>query len=1248
MALSQAEPGESETRTSTAVVNWCAIHMSARTPWLQMRPLWAFSLVSIAALALTAYFPPARAVAAPADTSFEHFVKPFLNQNCLRCHNVENSTAGIRVDLLDATFGDDQIRMWNAVQRRIRGGTMPPKGQPQPAGAERQKMAEWIGHGLEVARLRPAPKNGLVRRLTVAQYRNTLRELLLIDNDLTAALPPDAVSKDGFLNNRDTLQLSPLLMEAYFEIAEKALDHAIVDPASKPSIQNFRVDLGSGVNPAPLPEKLVLGAGSQLLENSDVLVTQLTPSKSFGFEPFFMRTKYRFIEGYRGNDTVRGWRDYDSIYHAVFADMRGSAGYPKGSPWSTVPQGLLLRPAIPTEEMFDADGTYGPKANFKISLRELPDHGRFRVTVTAARYNDGLLLDRGAVAETGQGVVWRSANAPDTVAIPEAGIYQVDVYASESKSSNPDGSKLNDGLTAAWPLTAPAENALAGRLEGTAHFTDSPAGKALSLTGGADSLLIPRSAIPTDDARNVGDGDFAVAAWIRPQQLERAAIVSLGASGRTQGWFLELPDSRGTLRLQTAGQADQAIGAVSSRPGAIRAKAWQHVAAVVRRGRNETLLYVNGTLVAKGALGAAQFDDPKADLQIGNLFGTQPFRGDLADVRLYRRPLEAPEILALVQPRKQLLQPLTEKPRGNRKPQLPELTLNLGGRQFSGALQQPAFLVLRLEAGPLRMQAKYDAKELDRVVLTPLAPDQAIAKRFLRFEKRQPRVGVHLGLRRDCGSTFAPVGVPQTVTSDKLAKYVFEGAIENFPSPTVEKDNVNYLAGIHEIAVRSEYTDGRDMPRLLIRSVEFEGPYYEMWPPRSHRKIFVDFDRKNDTQVWARKIVHNFASRAYRRPITAAEESALMAVYAKAQSGGRSFQDAVKDTLQVVLTSPQFLFLVETSATPAPEPLDNFELASKLSYFLWNGPPDRRTLELAANGTLAKQLNPEVDRMITDPRFSRFINEFASQWLSLDKFQVLEADRKRYPRLTRDTRAELKQEPVEFIQYLIRNNLPAKNLISSDFIIANETVASYYDLGDKTESGFRFVAFPHGRPDLGGILTQSAILAGLSDGRESNPVKRGAWVARKIIAEPPAPPPPNVPALKADEKGLTLRQRLEQHRSQPACMQCHTKIDPWGVAFEEYDAGGRRKQQQVDATSTLPDNTEVSGANDLKRYLTEDRIDQVAFSVLKHLATYAAGRTLTYNELDYLKRDGLKLKAGGYRMKDMVRYVVNSKVFLEK
>ena len=158
-----------------------------------------------------------------------------------------------------------------------------------------------------------------------------------------------------------------------------------------------------------------------------------------------MRTRYRFIEGYAGNATVRGWRDYDSIYHAVFACMRGSPGYPKGFPYNTVPQGLLLRPAITNDEIFQGDGTYGPKANFKISLRELPDHGRFRVTVTAAKYNDGLLLDPGAAAQSPDGaggVVCRDPDSPQTVTIKTPGIYQVDVYPSSPRGKPGRGGRV--------------------------------------------------------------------------------------------------------------------------------------------------------------------------------------------------------------------------------------------------------------------------------------------------------------------------------------------------------------------------------------------------------------------------------------------------------------------------------------------------------------------------------------------------------------------------------------------------------------------------------------------------------------------------------------------------------------------------------------------------------------------------------------------------------------------------------------
>uniref|UniRef100_Q02AS6 Cytochrome c domain-containing protein n=1 Tax=Solibacter usitatus (strain Ellin6076) TaxID=234267 RepID=Q02AS6_SOLUE len=1217
------------------------VGMTPRTRWLRFRALCAIGLGSVGGIAFTAHFLPAQTSQSDQkalESSFGQLVKPFFAKNCVTCHNSDLSTAGLRVDQLDATLEDRQLKQWEAIRNRVKGGTMPPKGLPQPSAAERDQMVAWITQALEVARLRPAPKNGVVRRLTVAQYRNTLKELLKLDDDVTAGLPPDAVSREGFLNNKDTLQLSPLLTEAYFEVAEDALNRAIVDVNKKPWIQDFRVDLGAGINPAPLPEKLILGAGSQLLDNPDFVVTQPVPVKPFAFETHVMRTKFRYIEGYRGNDTVRGWRDFDSIYHAVFADMRGSGGYPKGKAYSTVPQGLLLRPAIPSEEIFEVDSTYGPKANFKISVRELPDYGRFRVTVTAAKYRDGLLLDHGANVQpkAADAVIIQDPKIPATVTIPKAGIYQVDVFTEEPAAGPPDVSRLTEGLTGAWPQTGDA----GGSLSGKTAVVDSPLGKALSFSGTADGFAVPRKAIPTDDAHNVGEGDFSVAAWIRPGKLKREGLVSLGDSDRNEGWFLDIPDDKGALRFQTAGREAGASATVMTPGGVLHADTWQHVAVVVRRGRNDARIYVNGSLVGRAATGSAQFDDTKSDLQIGHIPRSSVFQGEMADVRLYRRPLEETEIQSLLQPGKQFVKSV---PRRNA-----DLTLRLGELQFIGALQ-PAFLVVRLEAGTLPVSAKYGGvRDMERMVLTPLAASDETAKRFATFEKRSPRLGVHLGLRRDCGSTFAPVGPPQVVSSEKPAKFVFEGAIRNFPSPEADKDNVNYLAGVREIGVRSEYTDGRDMPRLVIRSVEFEGPYYDSWPPVSHKNIFVDFDRKSDSQAYGRKIIRDFATRAYRRPITGADEAPPMAVFQKSLDSGRSFQDSVKDALLVVLTSPQFLFLIEMSKTPAPEPLDGYELASKLSYFLWNGPPDQKTLQLAAAGTLQKQLNSEAARMIADPRFSRFADEFTSQWLSLDKFQVLEPDRKKFPKLTRDTRAQLKQEPVEFVEYLIRNNLPVKNMIASDFIMANETVADYYGLGSKTDSGFGFVPVHHERKELGGVLTEGAILAGLSDGRESNPVKRGAWVARKIVAEPPNDPPPNVPPLKEETKNLTLRERLEAHRSAPACMQCHSKIDPWGVALEQFDAGGRLKQSPVDARSTLPDQTKVAGIDDLKKYLGEDRIDQVAFSVLKHLETYAAGRSLTYNELNYLKQDAVKLRAGGYRMKDLVLYVVNSAVFLEK
>jgi hypothetical protein len=1189
------------------------------------------------------------AFAAESKQHFTAHVRPFLDTYCVRCHHAEERTSGVRVDHLDGTLDDRQLKLWEHIRDQVAERAMPPEEEQAPSSAERQRVVQWIEQFLAQARLQPSPKNGLVRRLTVAQYRNTLRELLLLEDELADILPADAVSREGFVNNQETLLLSPLLLEAYLEIAEQALARTIVDPAAKPVIQNFRVDLGRSINPEPCPDKLILGAGSLLLANQDVLVRPLIPEKAFPFEPFVMQTRYRFEEGYRGNATVRGWRDFDSIYHAVFACMRGSTGYPKGLAYSTVPEGLLLRPAIPSVEQFRVESTFGPKANFKISLRELPDQGRFRVSITAAKYRDGLLLETSDPAQPPTdpaAIVLRELESSPTLVVPRAGVYQIDAYRATSPFAKPepDPSRLTEGLLGHWTFDGNLANSQpAGvdrqpsQFQGGAGYAASPLGQALSLQGNEDRAIISGGVSPGSVK------GFTIALWIHPEQLRSSRLVAQRGEGRKDAWRLEMPSNQGVLQFETVGKDQSSLGVITTPVGAVVHRGWQHVAIVARRGRKQAAIYINGRLMARGTIPLAELDQPLSALQLGGDSEIDSFRGKLDELRIYRRALGEAELQALVDVgRDWLVEAAGDKPQ--------ELALVLGDREFVATLRKPAFLAVRLEQGELPIQVRYPGGvPLDQLVLTPLAEEHPIAQRFAAMEQRSPHLGVYLGLRRDCGSTLTPVQAPQVVDSHEGRRYVFEGAIGNFPAPEVESNNVNYLAGVREIGVRSEYTDGRDMPRLLIQAVEFEGPFYESWPPPSHRNIFFESSlSEEDPTAYAAQIIRRFAARAYRRPLSDSEFASLFAVFEQSAKAGLTFEESIRDALQVVLTSPQFLFLIENSRTPAPEPISGDELASKLAYFLWNGPPDHSLLEAADSRSLRSRLDQEITRMIADRRFARFLEEFVPQWLGLDKFAVLEVDRQRFPQLTRDAKHHLKEEPVRLVEYLIRHNLSVSHLIESDFIVANEVVASYYGLGDKIESGLAFEPLFHRRRDLGGVLTQAAVLAGLSDGREPNPVKRGAWLARKIIAEPPEDPPPNVPALKEATEGLSLRQRLEVHRNQAGCAQCHAKIDPWGIPFEEFDAAGRFRQEAVDARSTLPDKSNVAGVNDLKRYLSQERLDQVAFSVAKHLAIYATGRNLSYYELDYLRRELPRLSQDGYRLQDMLRFVVHSPIFLEK
>ena len=962
---------------------------------------------------------------------FAEQLRPFLSVHCYACHNADDMESGINLELLDQGFSDRQLFLWRDLLKQVATKQMPPEEDEQPEDESREAFLDTARKAIDLARARETEKNGIVRRLTVPQYRHCLQEIFGTEEDFTEALPPDGVSKDGFTNNAAILSLSPLQMENYLRIAERVIDATMVDEGAPPTIQNFRMTLGKNCNPEPYPNKLILGANSHLLANSDVLVEELVADKPFHFLPFEMQKSFRFIEGYQGNSTVRGWRDFSSIYHAVFGCMRGSGGYPLGKAYETISAGLLLRPAIPSTEIFQESSTYGPRANFKIALRELPEQGVFQVRVRAAKYNDALLL-----AERQK------------------------IEASELES-NPIEAKF-DNLSAAVDL--------------------------------------PSSGI---------------------------YLVSLRTLSRVPAKKVKSESFKLTINKRTF-------------------------------SRN----------ITPGVTSSSDTYSP--------------------------------------------------------------------------------FCVIRLTAGQTAIAALNAKAEVEGIRFSRLKKDSSLEARFHAFESRNPQLSVLMGLRRDCGHTQKRVGACQSVSSTEIQEYVFQGAIDDYPRPFVETTNVNYLAGVREISVRNEYTSTSDSPRLLIESVEFEGPYYETWPPRNHRRLMPVRRPGEGEEEYAKRVLQEFLKRAYRRPATTEELRFAMENWQVGFARSKDLQQALRDTFLVILTSPQFLLVTEQSSTPEAEPLDEYELASKLSMFLWNGPPDEKLIVLAGKKSLRKTLHREIDRLMEDGNFGRFVEQFAYEWMSLDKLEVVEIDRKKYPHLSKELKKQLLREPVEFLRYLFAENLSIDNLVQSDFVLTNETLADYYELEKPITSGFAFVSTPVSS-ELGGVLTQAGLLAGLSDGRESNPVKRGAWFARRMIAEPPDDPPPNVPDLEESSgENLSLRERLERHRNQEGCVKCHEGIDPWGVAFEAYDASGLLKLAAVDASTTLPDGTKLGDLQELKQFLLRERRGQVVFSFVKHLSIYALGRDLSYNETLWLEEQSRKLAKGDCKMRELVHFVVCSDMFLTK
>ncbi|PWU07221.1 MAG: hypothetical protein C5B51_10495 [Terriglobia bacterium] len=405
-----------------------------------------------------------------------------------------------------------------------------------------------------------------------------------------------------------------------------------------------------------------------------------------------------------------------------------------------------------------------------------------------------------------------------------------------------------------------------------------------------------------------------------------------------------------------------------------------------------------------------------------------------------------------------------------------------------------------------------------------------------------------------------------------------------------------------------------------------------------------------------------FAERAYRRPLADAERADLRAYYRKLRDAdGLSQEAALRETVVSVLMSPDVLYRVDPldaagGSTSPIRPLAPYALAGRLSYFLWASMPDRQLMAHAASGDLEKRevLLAEVRRMVQDPRVHGMAAEFGGNWLDFRHFETNNTvDRDRFPEFNHDLREAMFQEPVRFLENMMRNNASILDLLYGDYTFVNPTLASHYGMPPVTGDTSTWVRVDDaGKYERGGILPMAVFLTENSPGLRTSPVKRGYWVVHRVLGQVIPPPPPVVPELPSDESKteLPLRDMLARHRSNPVCAACHAKFDAFGLAFEGYGPVGQARTNDlagrpVDAHATFPGGGEGAGLQGLRDYIREHRQADFIDTFIRKLLAYALNRSLELTDEPLVEETGRRLASQGYRFEPLVEAIVTSPQF---
>jgi hypothetical protein len=486
----------------------------------------------------------------------------------------------------------------------------------------------------------------------------------------------------------------------------------------------------------------------------------------------------------------------------------------------------------------------------------------------------------------------------------------------------------------------------------------------------------------------------------------------------------------------------------------------------------------------------------------------------------------------------------------------------------------------------------------------------------------------------------------------------------------------------HSGEVNKVGADKWEGPGLAVQWVEIEGPLNEVWPPESHRRIFGDLPQVKSSDNYgdrfevvstnphedAERIIRNFARRAFRRTVTDEEVRPFVSLVGAKLAEKRSFEQAVRCGLLGVMISPNFLFFREKAGPK----LDDFSLASRLSYFLWSTMPDDELMTLAEKHELGKPdtLHQQVERMLNSPKAAAFTKNFVGQWLGLRDLEATEPSQQLYPEFDEMLKASMLLETESFFNEVLRNDLSLTNFIDSDFAMLNGRLAAHYGISGVEGWDFRKVHVPP-ESHRGGLLTMASVLKVTANGTNTSPVIRGAWVLDRILGTPPPHPPADVPAIQPDTRGATtIREQLAKHRQLASCAGCHSKIDPPGFALESFDViGGWRENYRttglgkevmlnghrmpylkgpvVDPSGTTTDGKSFADIDEFKKLLLNEK-DQVAHSLTEKLITYATGGPSEPADREQVNAIVSRDREKNYGFRTLVHEVVQSELFRTK